>query len=86
MMNFVRKNSLWLIKICFAEEKYTKDTAKKPAATLETKTDIFRYIKIEKIPKSNTKPNPEKIENPNNFIDFDLLIKSLTNKFMLILI
>ena len=85
-MNFAKKNSLWLIKICFAEEKYTNDTAKKPAIILETKTDILKYIKIKKITKSIAKPNPEKIVNPKNFIDFTLLIKSLINKFIFILI
>tara|TARA_B100001093_G_C26852997_1_gene1026001 strand:+ start:1940 stop:2149 length:210 start_codon:yes stop_codon:yes gene_type:complete len=64
--------------------KYTKETAKKPATILEIKTDIFKYIKIEKIPKSIAKPRPEKIVNPNNFIDFDLLIKSLSTKFIFI--
>ena len=72
------------MKTCLAEVKYTKDTAMNPAVILDIKIGVSRYIKNEKIPKSIAKPRPEKIVNPNNFIDFDLLIKSLTIRRMLI--
>ena len=63
--------------------EYTKDTAKNPAVILDIKIGVSRYIKTKKF-QSYCKAKARKIVNPNNFIDFDLLIKSLTIRRMLI--